>query len=188
MKLVRIITNIETGEGLCAVRYRPGQPDEFERLFELWIRNTEYLFRFFLDNRKSLQSGFYRGTSIEQAVRSTRYEAKYLQKTLLPLAQGGIQGNYCSLQELFRPLGNNEYRLCSLQKSKARGNSEKRWLRIYAIRFAENCFVVTGGAIKLTFDMAAPHLNDELKKLEMTRLFLIDNDLRDQSDLEYLEI
>lgn len=188
MKLIRIITNRETGEGLYAIRYRPDQTDEFERLFDLWIRDTEYLFRFFLDNRRLLQAGFYRGTSVDQAVRSTRYEAKYLQKTLLSLARAGIQGKHGSLQELFRPLSNNEYRLGALQKSKARGSSERRWLRIYAIRFAENCFVVTGGAIKLTLDMAAPYLNDELLKLEMTRQFLIDNNFRDQCDFEYLEL
>lgn len=35
MKLVRIITDRVTGEGLYAIRFTAGQPDEFERLFDL---------------------------------------------------------------------------------------------------------------------------------------------------------
>lgn len=92
------------------------------------------------------------------------------------------------LQNIFQPLNNNEYTLKPLQKSKARGNREKRWLRIYAIRFAANCFVITGGAIKVTLGMEAPYLQEELLKLEKVRQFLVDHDVRDQTDFEYLEI
>ncbi|MGB7511955.1 MAG: hypothetical protein WBP54_11805 [Pelodictyon phaeoclathratiforme] len=58
----------------------------------------------------------------------------------------------------------------------------------YAIRFAANCFVITGGAIKVILNMEAPYLQEELQKLEKVRQFLVDHDLRDQTDFEYLEI
>jgi len=48
--------------------------------------------------------------------------------------------------------------------------------------------VITGGAIKLTKDMSAPHLEEELEKLERTRQFLVRNDLLSQSDFAYLEV
>jgi hypothetical protein len=188
MRLVRIITDRVTGEGLYAIRFTAGRPDEFERLFDLWIRDTDYLYRFFQDQKSEIQSGIYKGISVEQAVKATRKEAKFLQQTMLSLARNGTSGRQQVLQNIFQPLNNNEYTLKPLQKSKARGNREKRWLRIYAIRFAANCFVVTGGAIKLTLNMEALYLQEELQKLERVRQFLVDNDLRDQTDFEYLEI
>ena len=54
MKLVRIITDRVTGEGLYAIRFTAGQPDEFERLFDLWIQDTGYLYRFFQDHRSEV--------------------------------------------------------------------------------------------------------------------------------------
>jgi len=36
--------------------------------------------------------------------------------------------------------------------------------------------------------MEAPYLQEELQKLEKVRQFLVDHDLRDQTDFEYLEI
>ncbi len=188
MKLVRIITDRVAGEGLYAIRFAASQPDEFERLFDLWIRDTGYLYRFFQDHRSEVQSGIYKGISVEQAVKATRHEAKLLQQTMFSLAKNGISGRQQVLQNIFQPLNNNEYTLKPLQKSKARGNREKRWLRIYAIRFAANCFVITGGAIKVTLNMEAPYLQEELQKLEKVRQFLVDHDLRDQTDFEYLEI
>ena len=53
---------------------------------------------------------------------------------------------------------------------------------------AANCFVITGGAIKVTLGMETPYLQEELQKLEKVRQFLVDHDVRDQTDFEYLEI
>jgi hypothetical protein len=78
-------------------------------------------------------------------------------------------------------LNNFEYAIASLQKSKAR--IRKGWLRLYAIRLAENCYLVTGGAIKLTQDMKRAHLQDELKKLELAKQFLRDNGIDFPEDL-----
>lgn len=188
MELVRIITEKATGEGLYAVRYEEQQMDEFERLFNFWIEDVEYLSTFFRDQRSLLQAGYYRGISVEQAVRATRKEAIFFRRSLLTLARRGIEGKTEALQDLFQPLDNNEYRLKPLQKSKARGLAEKRWLRMYAIRFAGNCFVVTGGAIKLTLKMELPYLKEELRKLEQVRQFLVKHDLLIQEDFQYLEL
>ena len=59
---------------------------------------------------------------------------------------------------------------------------------MYAIRFAGNCFVVTGGAIKLTLNMESPCMQEELRKLERVRQFLVDHDLLIQEDFQYLEL
>ena len=47
-------------------------------------------------------------------------------------------------------------------------------LRVYGIRIAQNTFVITGGAIKITRAMQE-HVdtNEELRKFEIVKLFLI---------------
>ena len=71
------------------------------------------------------------------------------------------------LDEFFRLLNNNEYRLRELSFQKGR----ERYLRLYAIRIDENCFVITGGAIKLTHLMKdRPHTQRELDKLDAEKI------------------
>jgi hypothetical protein len=85
------------------------------------------------------------------------------------------------LQHLFKPLNNFEYAISIHQKSK--GRVRKGWLRLYAIRLAANCYMVTGGAIKLTADMKRSHLEYELKKSEQTKQFLRTNGIDYPEDL-----
>ena len=64
-----------------------------------------------------------------------------------------------------------------LGKEKAKGervDKHDSWLRLYAIRFQKNSYLITGGAIKLTRTMQErEHTLAELQKLEMVRNFLI---------------
>ena len=64
-----------------------------------------------------------------------------------------------------------------LGKEKAKGTKSSRhdsWLRLYAIRFDRNSYLVTGGAIKLTRTMQErEHTLEELRKLEKVRNFLL---------------
>ena len=50
------------------------------------------------------------------------------------------------------------------------------WLRIYAIKLEPGCYIITGGAIKLTHKMGdREHTLNELSKMEQVRNFLISN-------------
>lgn len=188
VNLVRIITDSDTGSGLYAVRFSDDGPDEFTRLFRLWTEDMEFLYSFFREHEGRLKSGYYKGISIQDAVRATRYEAQELRNVFLDIARKGLVVEDTNLDTLFLPLDSRVYRMQELQKNKARGRVKKRWLRLYAIRFDRHCYVITGGAIKLTQDMSVPHLKEELEKLERTREFLIRHDLLCQSDCAYLEI
>jgi hypothetical protein len=157
---------------LWAIKYTDEGPDEFERLFELW-QDIEYLEQFFEDNKQDLQSEFYGEISVEEAVRETRNEAKWLQKTMMELSQLNYRGQIKGLDELFRPLDDNQYRILELSKSKAYGNRYKSWLRIYAIKVDSNVYMVTGGAIKLTHKMKdREHTKNELTKIERCKDYL----------------
>ena len=60
---------------------------------------------------------------------------------------------------------------------KAKGERRSRhgsWLRIYAIKLEPGCYIITGGAIKLTRTMQErEHTLRELNKMEIVRNYLI---------------
>jgi hypothetical protein len=145
-------------------------------LFDLW-QNQDYLRGFFEEHQVDFHS-YYKGISIEDAIRITRKEAEKLQRKLLDYAKDP----QFSLSSLFQKLNNNEYKLQSHEKSKVK----LRWLRIYAIRVDENFFVISGGAIKVVESMQdKAYLIEELRKLEITKRYLLD---KEDDDLEFFEL
>ena len=121
-----------------------------------------YLEEFFEANKADLFSGFYGRITIEEAIENTIEEADELFNALITL-------DYDNLEELFKPLNDNEYALINFQKRKAKGPYYKSWLRIYALSFYD-AYVITGGAIKLTLKMEVrEHTQIELTKLELMR-------------------
>lgn len=75
-----------------------------------------------------------------------------------------------------------------LGKEKAKPKRKERhssWLRIYAIRLSEGVYVITGGAIKLTFTMEErTHTKLELHKLERVRRFLLEEKIIDNDSFD----
>ncbi len=156
------------GENLTAVKYHEEQPDELERLFDLWA-DPDYLSTFFEENEADL--GYYNLT-IDNAISDTIEEAQLLSDTLFD----AVQNEPIELDVLFRNLDNNEVRILSLSKQKAR----RRWLRLYAIRIDSNVYMITGGAIKLCEKMDdRPNTAQELVKLEKCKQYLQQNDVFD---------
>jgi len=159
--------------------------DEISKCIENWF-NSEYLFKFFSMHFDDLNSGHYeKPITIQQAIKHTREEAATLFQTLENLAITGANGGYENLSSAFEPLDNNEYRLKELQQVKAKTKSQKRWLRIYAIKISPNTFIVTGGAIKLVEKIReSPHLIKEKQKLEDIKIFLQEEGIFDQEEFE----
>ena len=59
-------------------------------------------------------------------------------------------------------------------------SQKEKLLRLYAIKIEFNYYVITGGAIKQSQTMQQhPDTNDEFKKLESCRNYLIDNNVFD---------
>ena len=62
-----------------------------------------------------------------------------------------------------------------------KGKLKENILRYYAIKLDENCFVITGGAIKMSQTMQEhPDTTNELKKLEKARAYLKQNGVFDE--------
>lgn len=144
-------------------------------------RDVEELRKFFNHSREDLGK-FDITLKVKDAVKQTWEEADRLYDHLIEFSEKD------RLDELFQPLDNREesQRPYEFQKLKAKGERRKSMLRLYAVRFRD-WYIVTGGAIKLTEQMAnRPHLKSELRKLEVVRRFLQEEDT--EGSFVYLDV
>ena len=155
---------------LWAVRYDGDKDNALFALFEQW-NDPEWLVNFFLENISDLTS-YFKITDINQAIYDTIEDSHKLQCLILDISPDA------NLDLLFRPLENNRTSEILLGKEKARIKNRPQhasWLRIYAIKLEPGCYIITGGAVKLTRTMQErAHTLAELNKMETVRNFLID--------------
>lgn len=159
-----------TGDGrLWAVRYDGYVDNILSLTFERW-NDIDWLLDFFKSNINDLAS-FFKVTDLNEAIYDTMSDAHDLECLILDAIASD------ELDRLFRPLENMRASEVVLGKEKAKGDRVGRhdsWLRLYAIRFQKNSYLVTGGAVKLTRTMQErEHTLEELHRLEMVRNFLI---------------
>ena len=160
MKIVSIFA-----EKLFAFHYEGELLHEYSRLLELW-NDPEYVFDFAEKNEDYIEQ---LGYSPDYFIESVLSDAELLEDLLLDYEHNDLIIDGC-----FQPLYNEEYqcRILSLQKKKC------KLLRLYAIRIDTNCFVITGGAIKITRTMQQhPDTNKELQKLNRCKSYLQSKDV-----------
>ena len=151
--------------------YEEDEINILQKTFENWS-DWDYLEDFFEKNLTDLSSYFHI-VDIDEAIFDTIQDARTLECLILDLKPG------TNLDEIFRPLDNLRAREMMLSKEKAKGktkNNHPSWLRLYAIRFEQGKYLITGGAIKLTRTMEErQHTLNELVKMEQIRNYLIEN-------------
>ncbi|MBW8333681.1 MAG: hypothetical protein K0M40_16775 [Prolixibacteraceae bacterium] len=161
MKIVHIF-----GSKLFSFHYDNEKENELKRLLNLW-NDIPYLFQFIKANKQDIGN-----SSIDLLLDLISIDANEIDDILYRLSTN----NDKKLDTFFKQLHNTEYQFRKLSLNKGR----KNYLRIYALKIDENCFVITGGAIKFTHLMEERvHTNNELKKLERARQFLIENGVFD---------
>lgn len=176
-------------EALYAVGFNNEPNDELKKLFNQWS-DVEFLTDFFTKNEQYLsKDGYWGEISIEDAVFRTIDEAEQLEKYLYQVAEDGTTDAFNDLQtKLFKPLSKNDFTNEHI-KSKAYGVEYNSWLRIYAIRIDANCYVISGGAIKLTEKMNdIEHLEVELLKLRKSVDYLKEINFIEKDDISFIEI
>ncbi|MDR0834940.1 MAG: hypothetical protein LBN93_12320 [Candidatus Symbiothrix sp.] len=154
MKIVTIFA-----EKLFAFQYDSEKRDEYARLLDCWT-DPEYLIDFAERNEQYLPSDM----SVEDFTTDIQDDAEALEEALMKCIENNISLNTC-----FQPVHNQEYKskILSFQKKKC------KYLRLYAIKIDDDCFVITGGAIKLTRTMQDhPETDKELGKLDICKNYL----------------
>jgi hypothetical protein len=155
---------------LWAVRYDNENDNALQQVFSQW-NDPEWLVEFFTENMSDLES-YFKITDINQAIYDTIDDNMRMQCLILDISPDA------DLDRIFRPLHNDSKGEILLGKEKARIKERPQhasWLRIYAIKLEPGCYIVTGGAIKLTRTMQErEHTLVELGKMERVRNFLLD--------------
>ncbi len=165
------------GDGrLWSTIYEGKEKDALSELFEKW-EDIQWLKAFFETNLKDLND-FFRITDVNQAIYDTLDDAEDLKCLIFDIKSDEM------LEPHFRHLENYRTFEMTLGREKAKGRAKQTghssWLRIYAIRLEQDSFLVTGGAIKLTYLMEdRNHTLEELHKMEKVRNFLIENGAHD---------
>lgn len=157
-------------ERLWAVVYDGETENILSRVFSEWV-DLDMLYSFFEKNSADLRS-FFKITDISQAVFETVSDAMALKAVLLEI------GPDARLDRIFRPLENSRMSEMVLSREKAKGARlfhHASWLRIYALKFEPDTYLITGGAIKLTRKMGErEHTRKELVRLEQVRNYLLE--------------
>ena len=148
---------------------------ELRKILMQW-NDTSYIFGFL----KKHQKDFPKNYTIQSLTKKIIKDARTIDETLERICESEDE----NLSQFFKPLNNEEYVLQLLSRQKGREN----FLRIYAIRVSDDCYVVTGGAIKMTKLMQErEHTQNELTRLNRCREYLKDNSIVDEeSFFEFL--
>lgn len=167
MKIVHIF-----GGALYAVHYEEAEDNEYDRLMDLWS-DVVYL-REYLKNCAVKE--------VKQLANKISDDQELIEDLMIEVEEGER-----NLDMFFRPLYNSEtgFRELSLQKGRPH---QKSYLRLYAIRIDSDCYLITGGAIKLVPKMQDdPNLMEELKKLKAVKNYLKVEGVFDQDSFEDLK-
>jgi hypothetical protein len=183
MRLIPIFVEEGSMNGIWSIRLEGQAQNELDAFLDA-MNDSKLLDNFFDKNIDDLTDGFFGDIPVDEAIELTLEEAEQMEEALYYHARKGFDSKALNLQHLFKPLNNQEYYINTHQKSK--GRIKRGWLRLYAIRIEKNCYVVTGGAIKLTKDMRREHLQYELKKLDQTKSFLRNNGINFSEDLKII--
>lgn len=158
MEIVRIFE-----DQLFAFRYENEADNELRRLLNQW-NDTFHLYQFLTQNAGDIP----KGTLIPLLINQIIANANDIDDALNDISLNQLR----NLDEFFKPLHNQEYRILELAKQKGR----KNYLRLYAIRIDTNCFVITGGAIKFHhLNKDRQHTQKEMEKLDKCRNYLKEN-------------
>jgi hypothetical protein len=170
--------NIDGNGRLWAVKYDEDDVNVLGILFRNW-GDVDWLADFFISNKVDLERNF-QITNVDRAIYDTLQDAEELECMILDLAADS------DLDRMFRPLNNMITSELLLGKEKAKGNrhTHPSWLRLYALRLEKGVYLITGGAIKLTYTMQErSHTLKELERMEIVRNHLIDNGVTDWDGL-----
>lgn len=146
---------------LFAFHYDNEEVNELTRLLNLWT-DIEYIYGFLKDHEEDIP--YHRNNA--QFANELIQNANTIDDKLSDLCQS----TDLDLNNFFIPLYNEELKVVELSLHKGKLKRSERYLRIYAIKIDENCYAITGGAIKLTRAMQdSEHTYKELKKLKNCR-------------------
>lgn len=157
--------------------------DVFNKCFENW-QNPIYLYDFFKKHEKDLS--FYR-MSVKQAAANVIHESFNFYNRILDTIESEEIDESLD-QNIFQPLHDRDDFDLPLIQTKSYGNKMAlSFIRLYAIRLSDGCYIIVGGLIKTKKKLQEMEEGKEiLKKLKQLEKHLRDNGFEDAFDIRVL--
>lgn len=170
---------------LYSVKYDDRTKDEYHRLFDQW-NDLDYLIDFFEQNEDFLKKPIWCKVPVpEAATQQVVKEAAEMEDWLEQLADNCKKNRGDDYDSLFQFLNKKRYeKVIDRLPMKSYGYMRPSMIRMYAIKLKSNCYVITGGGIKLNDAIQdSPALDHVLHEIDSVRKFMIENGIIDQNDL-----
>ena len=169
---------------IYSIRYGDGEEkDEYSRLLGLWT-DVDYLSGYFETNCSRMVPEIW-GDDIESEIVADMAfnEAFELEETFEELIWNTDHVQHPDFDDFFKPLDGEFVYEWKLIPMKAYGPRKPSLFRLYAIKMDDNCYLITGGGIKVCRTMQEdPYLNKELDKIKAVRSFLKEEGIETRED------
>ena len=147
---------------LYSIQFDGQEINEYYRVFDLWT-DISYLEAFF-KNQSGLISGAFWNLTPEFAIKRVTDEAYELDDELSMLFENTTCGSQPDFEDHFKLYGGKYYGVTEWYPMKSYGPHNPSLLRLYAIRFEKNCYLIVAGGIKLTKELKdTPGLQQEIE-------------------------
>ncbi|MBR4729614.1 MAG: hypothetical protein IK075_05080 [Prevotella sp.] len=172
---------------LYSVKYDDERTDEYHRVFHNW-HEIEYLVEFFRLNKEYLEQPFWREyfPEPEDAAKDVVVDATALENHINQLADNAKNGEEPDFDTYFHPLDGKYIYEWQLIPMKGYGMGKPTFLRLYAIRLSENCYLLVFGGLKLADTIQnSPGLKTEVfKRIDQTLAYMKREGITEQEDLK----
>lgn len=170
---------------LYSIKYDEMDDNEYDRLFSQW-NDVNYVISFMNEHKTLLSNDVWVDVrEPEDAAKQVLEEAEDLEELIDELCKNTDLGETPDLESHFRYLEGKYNYVVEYKPVKSYGVNKPSLLRMYAIRLESNCYVVTGGGIKLSDTIQnSPDLKDHVfKNIDSVRAWLKENGIVDANDI-----
>ncbi|MBN8699601.1 MAG: hypothetical protein J0L54_08300 [Chitinophagales bacterium] len=157
----------------CPVYEQDNGDDLFTVLFDKWT-DTEYLKNFFIEHKADLTSPYWNGINIDKAIQLVLEEITYLQEKLICIEDRHDECDGVEIEDIFEDFRDSELIFKGSQRKFKKGkiDSYPKFLRLYGVELEDGTILITGGAIKISFELERNHIKDEIKRMKRVANYL----------------
>lgn len=174
---------------IYSIQFDENDLNEYDRLIAKW-HDVDYLQDFFSKNSSYLDNPVWQAIGLsaddpEGAVERVVDEADNLAEYVYQLAINADNGDKPDFEDFFKLLGGKYSLIFEMEPVKAYGTAKPSLLRLYAIKFEENSYLVVCGGIKLSAAIQdSPELKDNvLQKIDKVLSFLKREGITSKEDI-----
>lgn len=172
---------------IYSIKYDEEDSTEYYRLFNKEWTDVNSLMEFFQSHNEFTENEFwgFLGNDPEKAAARVLEDANRLELHLKELAKNSDNDELPDLEDYFKPLNGKYGYDIEYIPMKGYGVLESTFLRLYAIRFTKNCYLIVYGGIKLNSSIQnSPGLKDNVfRKIDKVKQYLLDEGIIDKDDI-----